>query len=151
MLRRRWIILLSVAAILLVGAEVTFRQWEAPKTCVQIINQGDGTMEDLVVDYAGSKLMVGRLAEGQSTHVWLTAGPKGPLRLEFRQKRNPMAGFEVADFDPVQCLRDGFKLVLLVKTNEVQRFMDDDEFRKNQESLGDRIQRWIRSEIEPTR
>ena len=149
MSRRRWIIVLSLAAVLLVGAEVSLRQWEAPKACVQIINQGDGVMDDLVVDYADTKVIVGRLAVGQSTHIWLSAGPKGPLRLDFRQKGNALRGFQIPDFDPAQNLQDAFKLVLVVKTNEVQRFVDDDEFRNGKETLGDHIKRWMNSELEP--
>jgi hypothetical protein len=149
MSRRRGIILLSLTALVLVGAEVAVRRWEAPKACVQIINEGEGVMDDLVVDYAGSKVLAGRLGVGQATQVWLTAGPKGPLRLDFRQKGNALSGFQIPDFDPAQNLRDGFKLMLIVKTNEIQRFMDDDDSRKDRESLGDRIKRWIHSEIEP--
>jgi hypothetical protein len=147
MSRRRWIILVSMAAVLLVGAEVALRQWAAPKACVQIINQGPGVMEGLVVGYADTKFTLGRLGVDQSTQVWLTAGPKGPLRLDFRQKGNALSGFEVPDFDPYQNSRDSFKLVLIVKTNEIQRFMDDDDSRKNLETLGDRIKRWIHAEI----
>jgi hypothetical protein len=149
MSRRRWIIVLSVLAVLLVGAEVTLRNWQSPKACIQIINDGDGAMEDLVIDYANTKIPVGRLGMKQSTHVWITAGPKGPLRLDFRQKGNALRGFQVPEFDPTQNIEDFFKLVLVVKTNEIQRFVEDDEFRKKTESLGERVKNWLSSEIEP--
>ncbi len=149
MSRRRWIIALSLLAILLVGAEVTLRQWQSPKACVQIINEGDGVMEDLVVDYADTKIPVGRLGMNESIHVWVTAGPKGTLRLDFRQKGNAMKGFQVADFDPRQNLQDFFKQVLVVKTNEVQRFVEDDEFRQHPKSLGERVKEWLSSDFEP--
>jgi hypothetical protein len=106
-------------------------------------------MEDLVVSYAGSQVRVGRLPMGQSTHVWLSAGPKGLLRLDFKQKGNALAGFQVADFDPTQNRRDGFKLVVLVKSNEIQRFLDDDPM-ADRETLEDRIRRWLRAEMAPT-
>src|SRR5262249_43214744 len=146
MSRPRWIVLGSLAVLLLVGAEVALRQWEAPKSCVQIINQGEGAIDDLVVTYADTKVPVGRIALGQAAHVWLTAGPKGLLRLDFRQKGNALGGFQVPEFDPVQNRRDGFKLVLTVKTNEIQRFVEDDGSQSDWESLGDRIKRWISSE-----
>ena len=142
---------MSLTAILLVGAEVAVRQWVSPKACVQIINQGDWVMDGLVVSFADSKVVVGRLGVGQSAQVWLTAGPKGLLRLDFRQKGNALNGFQVPDFDPEANTRDGFKLVLIVKTNEVQRFMDDDDARKDLETLGGRIKRWINSEIDLTK
>jgi hypothetical protein len=144
MSRRHWI-LLALVLVVLVGAEVAFRQWVAPKACVQIVNQGDGAMDDLSVSYADTKITAGRLGVGQSTQVWLTAGPKGLLRLDFRQKGNALGGFQVPDFDPNQNIQDGFKLVLVVKTNEVQRFVEDDDSRKDAETLGERIKRWISS------
>jgi hypothetical protein len=151
MARRRWIIPVSLAALLLLGAEVAVRQWVvAPKTCVQITNRGDAAMEDLVVSYAGSQVAVGRLPVGQSTHVWLSAGPKGLLRLDFKQKGNALTGFQIPDFDPAQIRRDGFKLVLVVKSNEIERFMDDDPL-ADRETLEDRVRRWIRNDPEPVK
>src|SRR5206468_6321148 len=120
------------------------------KACVQIVNQGQGKMDDLIVSYADTQVTLGRLGVGQSAHIWLTAGPKGPLRLDFRQEANALSGFQIPDFDPHQNSRDGFKLVLIVKSNEIQRFMDDDA-RNDGETLGDRIKRWIHSEIDPSR
>jgi hypothetical protein len=149
MLRRRSFILLALAVVLLVGVELTLRRWTASKVCVQIINQGDSAMDDLVVDYAGTKITLGRLTVGQSTQTWLSAGPKGPLRLDFRQKSNGMRGFQVPDFDPAQNLEDGFKLVLIVKTNEIVRFMEDDDSQKAQNNWGDRIRQWMSAELVP--
>jgi hypothetical protein len=149
MSRRRWILVLSLLAFLLIGAEVTLRRWQSPKACIQIINDGDGVMEDLVLDYADTKIPVGRLGMKLSTHVWVTAGPKGPLRLDFRQKGNALKGFQIPEYDPQQNLQDFFKMVLVVKSNEIQRFVEDDEFRKKPESLGDRVKQWLSSEFEP--
>ena len=78
----------------------------------------------------------------------MTAGPKGNLRLDFRQKSNALQGFQIPEFDPSQNLQDSFKLVLVVKTNEIQRFVEDDEFRKKTESLGERVKQWLSSAFE---
>ena len=149
MSQRRWIIALSLLAILLVAAEVTLRKWQSPKACIQIINEGDGVMEDLVLNYADTQIPVGRLGMRQSTHVWVTAGPKGPLRLDFRQKGNALKGFQIPEFDPQQNLEDFFKLVVIVKTNEIQRFVEDDESRQNPKSLRERVKEWLSSDLEP--
>ena len=149
MSRRRWIILVSLA-VLLLGAEVGVRQWTAPKVCVQITNKGEGAIEDLVVSYAGSQVAAGRLPVGRSTQVWVSAGPKGLLRLDFKQKGNALKGFQIPDIDLAQVRRDGFKLVLVVKSNEIERFMDDDPL-ADRETLEDRVRRWIRAEPEPAR
>jgi hypothetical protein len=88
MSRRRWIILGSIGAILLVGAEVAVRQWESPKACVRIVNQADGAMEDMVVSFRDTRLTLGRLAAGESISIWLTAGPRGLLRLDYRRSND---------------------------------------------------------------
>jgi hypothetical protein len=151
MTRRRLIIVASLAVVLLAAVEVTLRQWVNQKTCVQIINQSGEVMDDLIVTYAESKLPAGRLPVGQSTHVWLTMGPKGPLRIDFRQKNNGLGGFQVPDFDPGLNLRDGFKLVLVVKNNEIQRFVEDDGSLRAEEELLHRIKRWMSDEPEPAK
>ncbi len=151
MYRRRWIIALSVFLALLVGAELTFRRWTSPKACVQIINEGDGPIEDLVVGYDHTQIAVGHVGMRQSTHVWVTAGPKGLLSIDFRQKNNAMKGLQIPDFDPQQNLQDSFKQVIVIKTNEIQRFVEDDESIKDKESLGARIKRWMSSELEPAK
>jgi hypothetical protein len=147
--RRRWIIALSLFVVLLVGAEITLRRWQSSKACVQVINKGDGTMEDVVIEYNGTKVSVGRIPLDASTYVWLTAGPKGLLKLDFRQRGNALRGLQVVDYDPAQNLKDAFKLVMVVKTNEIERFVEDDEFQKNKENLLDRFKQWISSEFEP--
>jgi hypothetical protein len=144
--RRRWIIAATVLIALLVAAEVAIRRWERPKVCVQIVNEGDGVMEDLVVYYADTRLPVGRLPKGHSVHVWLTAGPIGPLRLEYRQKGNAIQGFQIPDFDPGHLIEDAYKQVLAVGTNQIQRSVDVDEIR-NKESWGRAIWDWLQSEM----
>ena len=141
--RRRWIVATAVLIVLLVAAEVVVRQWERPKACLQILNDGTGPIEDLVVVYAETRMPAGRVLAGQSVHLWLTAGPPGPLRLEFRQKGNALQGFQIADYDPAQNIQDAYKLVLAVGPNQVQRYVEDDDTRKEQESLGARIMRWL--------
>ena len=46
---------------------------------------------------------------------------RGTLKLEFTQKGNPMKGFKVDEFDPMEHRRDGSRLVLVVKSNQVER------------------------------
>jgi hypothetical protein len=147
--RRRWIVALAVLAALLVAAEVTIRRWESPKACVQIINDCDGILEDLVVVYAETRMPVGRILKNQSAHTWLTAGPLGTLRLEYRQKGNAIQGFQIPDFDPGRLIQDSSKLVLVVGTNQIQRYVEEDDTRRDKESLGEMIRRWLRSELDP--
>jgi hypothetical protein len=144
--RRRWIIALTVLIALLVAAEVAVRRWERPKACVQIVNEGDGVIEDLVVFYADTRLPAGRIPKGHSVHVWLTTGPIGPLRLEYRQKGNAIQGFQIADFDPAQLVEDSYKQVLIIGTNQINRSVDEDETRKK-DPWGRVIWDWLQSQI----
>ena len=144
--RRRWIIALTVLIALLVAAEVAVRRWERPKACLQIVNEADGVIEDLVVTYADTRLPAGRLLKGHSVHVWLTAGPMGPLRLEYRQKGNAIQGFQIPDFDPDRLVEDSYKQVLTIGPNQINRYVDEDETRKK-ESWGRVIWDWLQSQI----
>jgi len=144
MSRRKWTILVALVVFLSVGVELLVRQWNASRACVQVVNDGDGLMDDLVVSYSGTNVALGPLGPGQSTKVWFTAARRGILTLEFKQKGNPLAGFQVPDFDPAEIRRTGSKLVLVVKQNRVERFMDDDETSTSVENLTDRIREWLR-------
>jgi hypothetical protein len=144
MSRRTWIVLAVVVLVLAIGAELGVRRWNTPKGCVQIVNQGDAMLENLVVTYAETKIPVGSVAASQSTSVWFTPAGKGTLSLEFQQKGSPLNGFQVADFDPAQHRRDGFKLMLVVKSNQVERFMEEDENGSSEWNLPDRFKEWIR-------
>ncbi len=148
MSRRRWIIALGIVVGLLVAAEVAVRRWECPRACLQIINEADETIEDLVVIYEGHRIAVGNLPSSQRTNLWLSAGRPGPLQLEYRQKKNALQGFQIPDYDPAQCIKDAFKQVLVIQTNQVQRSMEDDETRIERESLGSRFLHWLQSDLD---
>jgi len=140
-------IIAAVLVLLAGAAEITVRPWKASRGCVQIVNQGDAAIEDLVLSYAGTKVRVGRVGAGQSSQAWFTAGKLGPLNLEFKQKGNPLTGFQVADYDPASNIRDGLKLVLFVKKDQVERSVDDDDTVKARETLIERVKDWLAPEL----
>ena len=148
MARRKWIILGGVFLLLLtVGAELVVRPWNPSKACVQIVNQGDAACNDLVVVYGATKVRLGRLGSGETTSAWFSAAEKGPVTLEFNQDGNPMKGFQIPDFDPIDNISNGFKLVLVLKKDRVERFMDDDPTRTPLKTLMDNVKAWFESEI----
>jgi hypothetical protein len=152
MARRNWIIVGGIFLLLLaVGAELAVRLWSPSKACVQITNQGDAAMDDLVVVYRETKIRLGRLGAGETTNAWFSAAAKGPLTLEFNQNGNPMKGFQIADFDPIDSIENGFKLVLAVKKDQVERFMDDDPSRTPFKSLLDNVLSWFEAEVSAPR
>jgi hypothetical protein len=149
MSRRRWLIALAMLIPLLVAVEVVVRRWERPKATLQIINQGDGIMEDLVVSYGDIRLPLGTLLKGQSVHARMTAGPLGPLKLEFRQKSNALQGFEIPDYDPALNIQDGYKQVIVVMTNQIQRFAEEDDTQGPRKSLWETLWEWFQSDLVP--
>lgn len=149
MLRRRWIIALAVLISLLVAVEVVVRGWERPKATLQITNAGDGILEDLVVSYGDSRMPAGSIRKGQSIHLRMTAGPLGPLRLDYRQKNNPIQSFWIDDYDPMQNLQDGYKQVIVVGGLQIQRYAEEDDTLEDRESMFSRVKRWLEAEFEP--
>ena len=89
--------------VLLLGIEVAVRLSRNSRSSVEIANLGETSIENLVVTFGGSQVGVGRVAAGESTHVWLSGTGKGSLSLSFTQAGNPMSGFLVPDYDPRAC------------------------------------------------
>jgi hypothetical protein len=148
MTRRKWIILGGMLLLVLtVGAELVIRPWNSSKACVQIVNQGDSAIDDLVAVYGESKITVGRLGSGETTNVWFSAAEKGFISLEFSQNGNPIKGIQMPEFDPIDNIRNGFKLVLVLKKDQVERFMDDDPTRTPFKTLMDNVMGWFESDV----
>jgi hypothetical protein len=147
---RAKIVLISVI-ILILGIEVAVRQSRNTRTGVEIANLGEAAIENLVISFGGSQVGVGHVAPAESTHVWLSGTEKGSLSLSFVQAGNPMTGFLVPEFDPRSMRRDGLRLVLHIKPNEVVKFMDDEVTSTPLGRLRDRISDWVSPELYPLR
>jgi hypothetical protein len=133
--------------VLLLGLEAGVRWGRASKTCVEIVNKGESMIENLVVSLEGSRVAVGNVAPGATAHAWLSGRGKGALTLAFRQAGNPMSGFMVDEFDPHLMRRDGLKMVLQVRPNEVQKYMEDDDTGTGSGGLTGRINDWVSAEL----
>jgi hypothetical protein len=123
--RTRWILIVLAILALLVAAEVVLTLARGPQAMVQIENTGAEPIEGLVLVLGASRAEAPRVEPGAKTKVYFTGRGPQPLRLSFRQRGNPLTGFNYPGFDPEQLSRDGFKLVLRVRPNEVERFLDD--------------------------
>jgi hypothetical protein len=146
MSRRARIVLISLA-VLLLAVEIVVRFAVSSRASLQIVNDGDAVIENLIVSFPGSQVAVGHLGAGDSAQVWLSGNEKGTLALSFNQKGNPMQGFQVQDFDPRELRRDGFRLVLRVRPNEVTKYMDDEVSSTPVGQLGDKISDWVNWEL----
>jgi hypothetical protein len=149
MSRRKWIVLGASLLVLTVGAELAIRPFNPIKGSVQIQNEGGASIDDLVLTYGSTKVAVGRLGAGQTTNVWITPAGAGLLTLEFDQKGNPMKGFKVEDFDPDENLRFGVKLALIIRNNEVVRYMEDDQTRSPLGNLMNSVKEWFTADVQP--
>jgi hypothetical protein len=140
-------ILLIGAVVLFLGIEIAVRWSGATKTRVDIVNKGDSVMEDLVVSLEESQVAVGTVAPGATTRVWLSGKGKAALTLAFKQAGNPVSGFIVDDFDPRLMRRDGLKMVLEVRPNEVQKNTEEDESATGSRGPRDWLLDWIWTEL----
>ena len=147
MSRKKTIIVGVLILFVAVGLELAYRSTGSGTGCAQVVNEGNEPMEGLVATYAGNSVNLGALAPGEKTRVWFSAAGKKPLKLEFTQKGNPMKGFQVDDFDPMEHRRDGSRLVLGVKTGQVERYVETDDSIKSPPRMLERLVDWIRSEL----
>jgi hypothetical protein len=150
-LSRRTQIVVASVILLIVGTEVAVRLARNYRTGVEIANDGDAPIENLVVSFGGSRVAVGQVAVGESTRVWLSGAEKGSLSLSFNQTANPLSGFLVPDFDPLGMRRDGLRMVLHIKPNEVMKFMDDEVSSSPLGRLREQILDWVSLELHPLR
>ena len=127
MSRRAWIILVGVV-VLLLGIEVAVRFAGSSRASVQIVNDGDAVIENLVVSFAGSQVAVGNVSPARSAQAWLSGAREGNADTLVHPGGKPDVRVPWSpDFDPRQMHRDGFKLVLEIRPNEVTKYMDDED------------------------
>jgi hypothetical protein len=145
----RWMaVILGVLIVAIaLGLEWAVREGGAGTGCAMVENDGAQPMINLVASYAGSKVNLGTLAPGAKAKVWFSGAGRGILSFEFTQQDNPMKGFKVEDFNPPELRRDGSRLVLLVKTNQVERYVEEDEAVKAPPRMLERLMDWIRDEL----
>jgi hypothetical protein len=139
---RRWRVVCVVLLVSIVGVEVGLELTVSSAARVDIVNQSGETIEDLVISYHGTRVTIGDVADGAVATAWVSVGKPGAVKLDFRQKNNGMNGLEIGDYDLSKDCADGFKLVIVVQNNQVQRYLEDDD-RMSWGRLGDRIREWL--------
>jgi hypothetical protein len=148
MLSRRSAVILGILVIMLaVGLEWAFRMGASATGCALIENGGVQPIEGLVAMYAGTKASLGTLDPGAKTKVWFSGAGRGVLSFQFTQRDNPMLGFKVEDFDPAELRRDGARMVLAIKYNEVVRYIEEEETIKSSPRMFERLVDWIKEEL----
>jgi hypothetical protein len=125
---KRRVLLLIGALVLLavaVGLEVAARKSRDSSAVVMVVNEGDTTIEGLVVGFGEARHALGDVPSGQSARAWLEGSGAGTVSLSFTQAGNPMTGFLVEDVDVGMMNAEDLKLVLRVKNNQVARNIED--------------------------
>ncbi|WP_145952256.1 hypothetical protein [Paludisphaera borealis] len=127
MTRRKWMLLIGAVALLAVGFEVVVWMNHGSRAAVEVVNDGDTTLENLVVGFGETKIALGDVGAGDSARVWLDGDRKGAVTLAFTQNRNPLTGFFLDDVDLRQLSEENLKLVIHVLPNQVMRNIEDGE------------------------
>jgi hypothetical protein len=148
MLSRRKAVILGILIVAVALAlEWTFRLGATATGCALVENGGVQPIEGLTATYAGSTASLGTLAPGAKAKVWFSGAGRGVLAFEFTQRDNPMKGFKVEDFDPAELRRDGARLVLVVKNNQIDRYSEEEETLQAPPRLFERLLDWIKTEL----
>jgi hypothetical protein len=144
MTRRTRIILIVVAiATILIGFEVGFTLWRGSQACIQVENLGEEPMENVVLTCGSSRASVPRIEGGRAAQLYLGGDSTNTLSMSFRQRGNAMTGFQMPGFNPAQLNREDFKLMLRVRTNEVERFQEDGEPSTPLGRMARDVQKWF--------
>jgi hypothetical protein len=123
--RKRGVLVVLGLAALLIVAEVALNVWRGSQACIEVTNQGTEPIEDLVIVLGSSRASVGRVNPKETTRLYLTGRRQGTLLMTFHQQGNPLGSFQLPNFDPALLNAEGFKLVLNVRPNEIEKFQDD--------------------------
>jgi hypothetical protein len=147
MSRRKAVILGILVVMLAIGLEWAFREGGAATGCAVVENAESQPMEGVVASFADAKVSLGTLAPGEKARVWFSGAGRGVLSFEFTQASNPMKGFKVDEFNPTELRRDGSRLVLVVKSNQVERYIEEDASLKTPPRLYERLMDWIGDQL----
>lgn len=140
---------LTIVAVLLVlvTVEVALRAVRDPIACVEVVNQGGEPIENLRLTWDQNAATVATIEDQGATKLFLGGRGQTLLTVEFQQKDNPLTHFEIPAFDPAALEREGFKLVLVIRRNEFERYRDDGE-PSWLSRLATRAQTWLEQSLE---
>jgi hypothetical protein len=144
---KRALLVVAGVVLALAAAELGFQWLKAPVGCVKVNNAGNEPIEDLVLTAGGNTVRVGRVPAGESVRVFLSGRSRQRLQVNYRQKGNAMTGFVIEDFNPAAYQRERFMLVLTIRPNEYERYMDDGD-PSLLARLSTRVEEWLRDSLE---
>jgi hypothetical protein len=123
--RKRGVLIGVGVLAILTAAEVALEWARSPQACVLVENLGDAPIEDLVLTAGAAREAVAPVGPGATAVVYVAGRAPATLQVRFRQRGNAMTSYELPGFDPPEMSRDGSRLVLKVRPNEVERFQEE--------------------------
>jgi hypothetical protein len=146
MTSRKRYLMIGGALLAVVAIEIGVGALRVPVATVRVVNDGAAPIEGLIVTCGKSETIVARIDSGASADVRVAGRTALPLKLRYHQRGNAMSELELPQFDPPALAREGFVLVLRIRTNEYERYQDDAE-PSMWSKLGTRIQDWLNESL----
>ena len=125
--KQRGVFLLFAVLALVIGSEVALELYYRGEALVQVENLGSEPVEGLTLINGTERVAFGKVQPGAKAKVYLAGHGTNTLRLEFRQRGNGLTNYELPGFDAGEMYRDGFKLRVRLRSNEVERFQEESE------------------------
>lgn len=143
-------VVIGAAVVLALGtAEVVLNRLRGPEACVEVWNEGAEPIENLTLTCGGGRVDGPRIAPGDSARLYIGSPEARTLVLRFRQKGNALGTFELPGFSATLLRRDGFKQVLRIRSNEVERYLDDADPATPAGRLLQRFWRYVDDALDP--
>jgi hypothetical protein len=147
MSRKKRYLWIGCGLLLLLGVEIGLNALRAPVASVRVVNDGPEPIEGLHAVCGSSEGWVSRIESGASALVPLSGRRANALKLTYRQKGNAMSAVEIPAFDPEALSKEGFLLVIRIKTNEYERYQDDAE-PSRWGRIASNAKRWLEEALE---
>ncbi len=123
--QKRIAVIVASIVVALVVAESGLRWIKGPEGIVQIDNEGTEPIEGLTATLGKTRTRWPDVPPGESLRVRVNGRGRQTLTLAFRQRNNPLNGFDYPDFDAGALAADGSLLVFKIRNNLVTRYQDD--------------------------
>ena len=147
MSRRKRNLLLGSIVLLMVAVEVVYYNLGARTGCVSVVNQAGGPIENIRLECAGNVVTVARLDVGETANVYLPGQGNLNLKVAYKLAGSALSGFVVNGFNPADLRKESFKLVLVIRQDEWERYQDDAE-PSLMANLAGRAQRWLEASLD---
>ena len=125
--KQRGVFILLAVMALVIGSEIALELYYRGEALVQVENLGSEPVEGLTLINGAERVAFGKVQPGAKAKIYLGGNGTNILRLEFRQRGNALTNYELPGFDAGEMYRDGFKLCVRLRSNEVERFQEESE------------------------